>query len=76
MRHVPTCFITYDFEKTYGLFAVAEALGKLDIFSPKDALELDTSRVKVWNLGWRSAQPLELARPFLLADLRKAKYVG
>lgn len=74
MRNVPTCFICYDTIKTYGPYTIKEALAKIDTFTQKDAVALAPELVQVWNLGWRRPQPLLVAKPFLLADLRKAKY--
>ncbi len=73
MRNVPTCFICYDTVKTYGPYTINEALAKVDAFARSPDL-VAPERVQVWNLSWRSAKPLQVAKPFLLADLRKAKY--
>lgn len=74
MRNTPTCFIVFDTSKTYGPFTVQEALVKIDSLSRDASSELDPALVSVWNIGWRSSQPLEQAKSFLLADLGKSKY--
>ena len=75
MKNVPTCFICYDTVKTYGPYTIKDALAKIDAFA-RESDAVAPELVQVWNLGWRSAQPLHVAKPFLLADLRKAKYSG
>jgi hypothetical protein len=53
-------------------------LEEIATFGPRefDFGAIDRETVQVWNLGWRSAQPLEQAKFFLLADLRKSKYAS
>jgi hypothetical protein len=76
MRNTPTCFITFDTVKTYGPYTVRDALMKIDSFSQTDSPQLDSSLLRVWNLGWRKPQPLDLAKPYLLQDLRKSKFAS
>jgi hypothetical protein len=73
MKNVPTCFICYDADKTYGPYTIKEALAKIDAFA-RGHEGMAPELVQVWNLSWRSSQPLHAAKPFLLADLRKSKY--
>jgi hypothetical protein len=74
MRDTPTCFITLNVNKTYGPYTVRDALTKVDVFLEHDDVLSAPELVQVWNLGWRQPQPLGFAKPFLLAELRKAKY--
>jgi len=78
MRHVPTCFISYDTVKSHGPYTIQDMLEEIETFGPRefDFGAIDREAVQVWNLGWRSAQPLEQAKSFLLADLRKSKYAS
>lgn len=67
MKHVPTCFISYDTVKSHGPYTIQDMLEKIGRFGPRE-LEfgaIDPEMVLVWNLGWRSAQPLVLAKPSL-----------
>ncbi len=78
MRHVPTCFITYDRVKSHGPYTIKVMLEEIGRFGPREFEfgAIDQETVQVWNLGWRKPQPLELAKFFLLADLRKSKYAS
>jgi len=53
-------------------------LEEIETFGPRefDFGAIDREMVQIWNLGWRSTQPLEQAKSFLLADLRKSKYAS
>ena len=74
MCDAPTCFISFNLTKTYGPFTVHEALKMVDAFLQQDNVSSAPESVRVWNLGWRRSRPIDAARPYLVADLRKAKY--
>ncbi len=78
MRHVPTCFISYDRVKSHGPYTIQVMLEEIELFGPREFEfgAIDQETVQVWNLGWRRPQSLAQAKPFLLADLRKSKYAS